>query len=121
VKDVHLCVAHTTHSDAGEKTDWGDPANSHYLNKATLPYGWNYRGVVETKKGSGSDWCVTWVNPDNGLDTRTVFSVAYCGGRAEVQKSGGNKLVVLTATGADTLADPKDVVGPRFPSYQPSR
>jgi hypothetical protein len=123
IKDVHLCVAKTSHSPAGEKTDSGDPINSHYSNPAGapapapppppaaaptpgLPVGWTYQGVVEDQ--ASGRWCVTWINPAAALGADFDFVVDYSGETGEVGKPTVKNLF-LTSGGTKTWA-PEEVL-----------
>ena len=128
IKDVHLCVAKTTHGAGGEKTDNGDPLNKNYSSPAgaaapaagtlgpaptpNLPNGWGYRGVVENgvpNKPNESIWCVTWTaDPAAGaLGGDTTFYVDYSGGKGDVGLSRKENLFLTTAGGV--TYDPADI------------
>lgn len=131
VKNVHLCVARTTHTATEERTLAGDPMASHYAHPAgtvgvggtpTLPAGWIYHGLVEIQEPTvsrapggetTSRWCVTWRHPTGtgGLGQPFTFVVDYSGGTGDVQQAAQENLF-LTQSGTATFAPQEVLNGP---------
>jgi hypothetical protein len=108
VKDVHLCVAKTQHTETKE-TAKGDPKNANYKDATAggvLPAGWTYNGVTEKAEANppgSSTWCLSWTSgpaPGGGaaaaLGAPTTFKVDYCGDK-DIEKASRENLFLTTS------------------------
>jgi hypothetical protein len=99
IRDLHLLVAVSQHSNQGGVTLHGDRKAGNYMDlTANMPTGWQYAGLIAVPNRAGQLlWFATWHCPQGkGLQGRATFSLLYTGDRPVVEQPGS---LVITNVG----------------------
>jgi hypothetical protein len=99
IRDLHLLVAISQHSNQEGATLHGDRKAGNYRDlTANMPTGWQYAGLIAVPNRAGQLlWFATWHCPrGKGLQSRAKFSLLYSGDRPVVMQPGS---LVITSVG----------------------
>jgi hypothetical protein len=102
IRDLHLLVAVSRHTQQGDATVQGDRLAVNYADRtANMPAGWQYAGLIAVASPNRPGemlWFATWHSPQGmALPGKATFSLLYCGERDVAEQPG---ILVITNAGS---------------------